>query len=374
MAWITTKRNRRGPSYMVQWREPGGRKRSKTFRRKGAANHFKSAVEERLYSGRYVPLARRRTSFRAYAESVLGAEITLAKSTQYHYQGVAEKHLYPILGGMPLDSIGPEDLRSLFAAMGSAKTNTIHSVRNVLSKVLRAAVADGLISSNPLSSIRPPGSSDAQTAFLTPSEVHRLAAVVAPRYRAVILLAAYSGLRIGEMGALTLDDIDFFRQKISVTKSVCKAGSSPFVADTKTSSSRRVIPLPAQVMTEISGHLRRFGAQADGRIFSTATGGLLYGAAMFKPFRRACQQAGLEPIRFHSLRHTAAAIAIDQGIHAKQIQVWLGHKSIKTTLDTYGHLFANVDERLAQQLEAVFSETASNVDTASGSLATVSTL
>jgi integrase len=89
---------------------------------------------------------------------------------------------------------------------------------------------------------------------------------------------------------------------------------------------------------------------------------------MKRHFHKAVERAGLPPMRFHDLRHTAAALAIAAGAHPLEIKTRLGHASITTTLNIYGHLFKALDERLAGSLDAVQREAeASLVDLDSAS-------
>ena len=93
----------------------------------------------------------------------------------------------------------------------------------------------------------------------------------------------------------------------------------------------------------------------EGFVFGAPGGGPLWRRSNFsrRIFGPAVGRAGLEPLRIHDLRHTAASLAIEARAHPKQIQALLGHSSITTTLDRYGHLLPGMDEALAEKMDGV---------------------
>jgi integrase len=134
----------------------------------------------------------------------------------------------------------------------------------------------------------------------------------------------------------------------------------------KTNASKRTLSLPAFLVTEIETHLEQYSTSPD-LVFAGRDGGPL----RRNNFRRrvwipAVEAAGLSPLRFHDLRHSAAGLMIAQNTHPKLIQSRLGHSSITVTMDTYGHLLPSLDEEVAMGLEdahraAVFQVAATHV-------------
>lgn len=122
----------------------------------------------------------------------------------------------------------------------------------------------------------------------------------------------------------------------------------------KTKAGRRTVKLPGSVAEELSSHIARSDAQEDDYIFRAPAGG-----ALRKTFRRrfwlpAVHDAGLEPLRFHDLRHTAIALWIAVGADPKRIAARAGHTSVSVVLDRYEHLFPEGEEQLVDRLEMVF--------------------
>jgi integrase len=128
------------------------------------------------------------------------------------------------------------------------------------------------------------------------------------------------------------------------------------VGPTKTKGSRRAIQLPQAVADALASHLAAFPVGPDGLVF-TAEGG---GCVRRTNFRRrvwvpALLEAGIEPLpRVHDLRHSAATLALEAGVHPKIVQAMLGHSRIGTTLDRYSHVTDRLTEEAADRLDAGF--------------------
>ena len=193
--------------------------------------------------------------------------------------------------------------------------------------------------------------------FLTAQEVGRLADVIAPFYRPLVYTAAYLGCRWGELAGLKRENVDLQRREIRIVGTLQDLGSDVrYVEETKTASSRRNISLPAFLAEMIEEHV--IVAPASDFMFVRPDGTWLrrtgFRRAEWKP---AVAAAGLDrALRFHDLRHTAAGLLIAQGAHPKEIQARLGHASITTTLNTYGHLWPSLGAQLDAKIEAVFRQ------------------
>jgi integrase len=144
---------------------------------------------------------------------------------------------------------------------------------------------------------------------------------------------------------------------VQVEEGISEVNGTLYVGPLKTKASRRVVTIPAFLADELGRHLRE-RARVDDLVFPSPSGGPLrrtnFGHRFWTP---AVVGAHLDPApTFHDLRHTAAALAIVEGAHPKAIQARMGHASITTTLNTYGHLFPSLDVELADRLDAVRAE------------------
>ncbi|MBW3664263.1 MAG: tyrosine-type recombinase/integrase [Actinobacteria bacterium] len=128
----------------------------------------------------------------------------------------------------------------------------------------------------------------------------------------------------------------------------------------KTSASKRTVSVPAGLVELLTEHLGHRSVRRSGLVYATGSGTPMRRSNFRKVWKRAVERAGwteghrLEGLTFHELRHTAAALAIAQGAHPLTIKERLGHSSIRTTMDTYGHLLSAQDEALADALDGLF--------------------
>jgi integrase len=188
--------------------------------------------------------------------------------------------------------------------------------------------------------------------FLEASELERLSATVPERHRALVLVAGYLGLRWGEACGLKRARLNLLKGSLEVSEILLEIKGALSFGEPKTKASRRRLSLPPFLVGELETHLEEHSTHPE-LIFAGRDGGPL----RRNNFRRrtwlpAVERAGLTPLRFHDLRHTAAGLLIAQNVHPKIIQSRLGHSSIAVTLDRYGHLLPNLDGQVAEGLEA----------------------
>ena len=190
-------------------------------------------------------------------------------------------------------------------------------------------------------------------------EIGRLLEHCAPAHRAVLLTAAGTGLRQGELLGVRRSRVDFLRRTLSVEEQVTSGVGRPHaLSPLKTPASRRRLPVPDAVLEELSGLLEdRPDADA---LFLTAKGGLWrrehFNVSVWKPSLRA---AGLDPsLGMHVLRHSYASHMIAAGLHPRVIMARMGHSSIVETMNTYGHLFPDAEDATRAALDDLFARDA----------------
>ena len=154
----------------------------------------------------------------------------------------------------------------------------------------------------------------------------------------------YTGMRSGELLALTPPDI-LPDRRISISKTFAKVNGQEIFLEPKTPKSRRDISIPDFLYKDITAYMSKlYGIGPDDRIFYFTK------SALEKEMKRNAPIAGLEPIRVHDIRHSHASMLIEMGFNALEISERLGHESVKTTLDTYSHLYPDKDQQLADRL------------------------
>lgn len=165
-------------------------------------------------------------------------------------------------------------------------------------------------------------------------------------------MAAYSGLRWGELAGLRVRDLDMLRRRLTVRSALVEAsGQAPKLGPPKSKASERTIALPDFVAETLARHLESH-PPVEEMVWTTHRGALLRRGSFGRIWRKAVADSVGPPCRIHDLRHTHAAWLIADGEHPKAIQTRLGHGSIAVTMDRYGHLMDGLDDQIALHLDA----------------------
>lgn len=354
-----TIRKRKSGSYEAIYRDPAGRTRSRSLKTKAQARSFLSTVETEKQRGTWTDPQFARTRFEEWAEEFWRTKLNRRRSTKMRDDSYIRNHVLPTFGRAPLGAITQPDVRAWvekLAKKGLA-ANTVKQCYRLMAATMAAAVDARLIPESPCRNISLPRPTNTEQRFLTAEEVQRLAEAIADPFRALVLSAAYLGCRWGELAGLKRTRLNLLHATVEIVGSLEEVGGAApkYVEATKTISSRRRVSMPQFLVDELQDHLSK--APRSEFVFSTVEGHPL----RRNNFRRrywlpAVEEAGLTPLRFHDLRHTCASLLIAQGTHAKEIQVRLGHASIATTMNVYGHLLPSLDGRLNEGLERAFRE------------------
>jgi integrase len=188
--------------------------------------------------------------------------------------------------------------------------------------------------------------------YLTAADVHRLADE-AGRYRVLVLVLAYTGIRWGEAVALRARDIEFLRRRISLSENGVQLGVSHAVGPTKGRKDRSV-PVAAFVLEELSVQCQ--GKAPDDLVFPAQDGRYLPRPKSSAGwFAAAVTKARVQKITPHDLRHTCASLAVSAGVNVLALQRMLGHTSAEVTLDTYSDLFDDDLDAVATTLDRRYS-------------------
>lgn len=233
----------------------------------------------------------------------------------------------------------------------SAGRAVAHSAYLLLHAALATASRDGLIPANPATLTRVAAPKTAERTPATPAEVAAIAAAMPERYRAAVHLAAWSGLRAGELFALRRRDLDLDRGTVRVDRAQVEVAGHPFgYGPPKSDAGRRTVHLPAAVLDQLTAHLAAFtGPHPDALIFTTTNGRPVQRATRHKPFHRARCAIGRPDLRWHDLRHTGATLAASAGASLAELQRRLGHSTVQAAL-IYQHATDDRDQLIAERL------------------------
>jgi integrase len=274
------------------------------------------------------------------------------------YEAQLRLHILPTLGHVPLSRLQPATIRRWYAALlkdGPGASTTAKCYR-LLRAILNTAVADGHVAANPCTIPGAGVERPAERRLPTVDEVFAIAAVVKPRYEALVLTAAFSGLRRGELFGLRRRHVDLERRTVAVEVQRQQLARGEFViGDPKTDAGRRTVALPPEANDSLAKHLDLFVPEdPEAWVFTGDKGGPVREAVWQAEWRRACKFVGRSDLHFHDLRHLAATLAANTGAGVKEIMYRIGHSSPQAAL-RYQHATARRDTAIADGISRLIS-------------------
>lgn len=359
--------------YRIKWETtgPDGKRvhHSATRRTKDEADRFLAKKLGEVNEGTFV--APSKETVESYlARWLQAASVRLSGGTVYQYEAEIRKRLLPHIGKVPLAKLDEARIQGTYAKLLAAgyAPSTVDKTHRMLHTAMKQAVAWRLLQRNPVDGVTSPRivaaapvawSADECAIFLDLTADDSLA----PLWR----LGLDSGMRLGEILALSWRDLDVERRVVRVQRSLTRdqAGSWKIGEHAKTSSSRRAIALGDSTATALRGlrapqaerRLACGGAWVDlNLIFDGGNGKWITPTSVRRQFDAACERvrrAGheLPEITPHGMRHTMATLLLVAGVHPKVVQERLGHKTVQITLDRYSHVAAGMQEEAADVLE-----------------------
>jgi integrase len=250
-----------------------------------------------------------------------------------------------MVAGRVADDAGPVDVP---ADAGRAQ---VAQAYRLLRMLLGHAVREGRIDANPCQIARAGQVKSTVRVPATPAEIDALAAAMPERYNAAVHLAAWSGLRAGELFGLARRHVDLDAGTVRVERAVTyMPGHPPVLGLTKTESSKRTVHLPPHVVEILSAHLDRYtDSEPEALVFTDPGGRIVPREARKVPFWRARASIGRPDLRWHDLRHTGATLAAQAGATMAELQHRLGHSTAAAAM-IYQHHSDDRDRALARRL------------------------
>lgn len=260
--------------WRARYRDPQGRSRSRNFSRKVDAEHFLVSVDHSKLVGSYVDRAAGRTKFEQWVEEWRTGVVHLAPSTLAVQDRYTQKHVLPAFTGVSLAQIDHSMVRSWVAdltASGLAPAS-VRQAAGILHRIMATAVTSGVIPASPCDGIKLPSNEHRVMRFLEPVQIAEVTAAMDKRYRGLVLLGAYGGLRASELMGLRAKRVDLLRGRIEVAETLVDIEGHLHYGPPKTRSSRRAVPVPRVVVDALDEHLRSHPAGPDDLVFRSATG------------------------------------------------------------------------------------------------------
>lgn len=399
----------KGKRWQVRWRDSSGKQCKENFAKRSQADVRCSTIEADLARGLYVDPAAGKESFRAVGERWRTSAVH-RDGTASRVERALRRHIYPTFGDRPIVSIRPSEVQAWIKDRSKALApSTLRTTYAYLVTVMHTAVRDRIIAINPCTGIKVPEVRKVEIVPLHPDAVRALIGAAPDRYRAMILLAAASGLRQGEVFGLEVDCIDFLRREVIVRQQLVTPDKDadapdeetpePYLGEPKTHESYRTVPLVGAAVDALAAHLQQYPVapvdindRTDPRkprrrkaqlLFTSGRADVIKrgnwarvwgrmeikaNAALAKAHAEAHEAwvqrgrpegAAPAPVyvpdgaSMHDLRHFYASALIKHRESVKTVQRRLGHSKPSITLDTYTHLWPDDEDTTRAAVEAV---------------------
>ena len=363
--WKTSKGEAR-TAWAVDFVDANGSRDRRQFSTRREADDFRVEIEGQLRAGTFRPDAARVT-LREAAEMFLdhceGRQQRGERMTRHNfnvYRGHVHNHiLHPAhgVGGLRLAQLGTRavtDFRDRLRAAG-VTVPTTRKVLATLHGVLQYAIGRDLIAVNAARGVKVIGRRDEGSKKIAPpikDAMRRLLDAADEDFRVVLVVAAASGMRAGELHALRWRHVDLDAGEVTVETRVDAYRQEDV---TKTRAGMRTVPLGASVVTALKAwKLRSTFSKPDDLVFPNRRGGYMGHDNMVKrKFAPLFTALPDERFNWHALRHFAVSCWIDAGLNPKTVQTFAGHSSLQVTMDRYGHLIKSEDHKRAMDAIAV---------------------
>ncbi|MFC0472503.1 tyrosine recombinase XerC [Halalkalibacter kiskunsagensis] len=335
-----------------------------------------------IEAGEYI--APNKMKFEAFVEEwkVKYARKQLAPATYQNYILHLKNRILPTFGHQQIDQIKPLHIISFLDALnevgsrsdgkeGSLSSGTIQYIHRILRNIFKRAVEWQVIKTSPVENVKKPKVETKKSNVYNDEQVRVLMEHLRKedmKWKMIVTLAITTGMRRGEIVALEWNHFDLEKGKLYVQQTLTYTKEDGHIFKTpKTKNSIRTISLSSGVVEQLKRYKQiknreklRNGDRWQGGerflLFSTDEGKPMHPSSVTSWWSKRLKKYELPHITFHQLRHTSAALLINQGVHMKVISARLGHSKIGTTMDIYGHVLDSADEVAATHFDNLFDQ------------------
>lgn len=283
-------------------------------------------------------------------------EPRLRENTLKTKKYIIDLKILPFFGKKSINSITTADIRKWqneLIAQGYSQTY-LRTISNQLTAIFNYAVKYYDLKSNPCKKAGSMGKNKAdEMKFWTKAEFSEFVDSIMDKQRSytAFMTLFWTGMRIGELLALTPADIDFDEKTISISKSYQRIDRKDVITPPKTSKSNRVISVPEFLLADLKDYMNSmYCLENTDRLFPVTK------YYMEHEMQRGIKNSGVKRIRLHDIRHSHCALLFEMGIMPLEAADRLGHERVETTLNIYAHLYPNKQKQLSDKLEKVYKE------------------
>ncbi len=352
------------PSGQWQARYPGPdgvmRPADTTFRTKTEAAEWLVDKEAEIRAGDWIDPEAGKITLRKYAETWVAERPKMRPTTRERSATLVRLYIAPHLGDLAIGDIRDPHIRRWYKQLGDNKVGaaTIARTYQLLKSIFNTAVEDELIRRNPCRIKGAAIYKPEERPVLTITEVYAIAENVPERYRVLVLLGTFTGLRWGELAGLKRKNVDLEACTVRVDTIVVELGRGGLLLDQepKSEAGRRTVAFPAQLKPLLEAHLKGHVADSSSAyVFTSPRGAVLRRANFRATWVEAVKAAGLSDVRFHDLRHTGATIAAQTGATLKELMKRIGHSTERAAMN-YQHAAKGRDQEIATALDKLISD------------------
>jgi integrase len=326
-----------------------------TFPTKTDAEVWLSVAEAEIVQGTWIDPDAGAVSVGEYVQRWINERPGLAPKTVVLYEGLLRLHIRPSLGAISVADLTPQYVRSWRQALLGAGVGpvTVAKAYRLLKAAMSTAVDDELIRRNPCRVKGAGTERSPERPVLTVEQVYVIADGVRPWFRAVVLLAAFTGLRWGELMALRRRHLELDGEGVVRVRSSLSEVDGKFIeGPPKSAAGRRDVAIPDVIVLDLRAHLERWSEPgADGQVFVGPKGAIPRRTNFQATWRTAVEKAGTTGLHFHDLRHTGNALAAQEA-SLRELMARMGHSSTRAAL-IYQHASRDRERAIGSAISAL---------------------